>query len=367
MRIGIDARLLAHRPGGIARYTAALANALTRIDTEDNFVLLVGRSERRQIVLGMRQRRLLTPPHHRLEQVVLSLELAFAGLDLLHSPDFIPPFRRRCPAVITVHDLAFLRYPELVTEDSRRYYGQLARAVHSAEGIIAVSEATRRDMAELLGLAPERVRVIHHAVDDGFRPLDNEAVEHYRRQRGLPRGFILWVGTLEPRKNLGTLLRALARVTEQRPALNPTLVLAGAPGWLYEDDLHLVDKLHLAENVVRLGPVPFEELPLLYNAARLFVFPSLYEGFGFPPLEAMACGIPVISSNSSAMPEVLGDAALLLDPLDVEGFAAAMVRMLEDEDLRQEMQRRGLARAAGFSWERTARQTLALYHEVARR
>lgn len=367
MRIGIDARLLAYRPGGIARYTEALAQALARIGAEDDFVLLVGRKERRQIVPGLRQRRLLTPPHHRLEQIALPLELAFAGLDLLHSPDFIPPFYRRCLAVITVHDLAFLRFPETVTEDSRRYYGQLERAVQSADGIIAVSEATRRDLAEMLGLAPERVRVIHHAADDGFRPLDGEAVERFRRQRGLPQGFILWVGTLEPRKNLSTLLRALRCLKEREPALSPMLVLAGARGWLYEDDLRLVEKLRLSENVMHLGPVSFGELPLLYNAARLFVFPSLYEGFGFPPLEAMACGTPVVSSSSSAMPEVLGDAAILLDPRDVDGFAAAMMRMLEDEVLRREMRHRGLAQAASFSWERTARQTLALYREVAAR
>ena len=367
MRIAIDGRLVAYRTGGIANYTVCLARALRRIDRDDELLLLVARRQRGRVVPGLDQRRLLTPPHHRLEQLALPLELSRLKLDLLHSPDFIPPFRRRCRAVITVHDLAFLRFPGTVTDDSRRYYGQLKRATQSADGIIAVSEATRRDLVELLDVPPQRVRVIHHATDEQFRPLPPDDVVAFRAWRGLPERFVLWVGTLEPRKNLTTLLRAYALLKEQSRLDGWPLIVVGERGWLYEDTLRLVEALRLTDEVRFIGPAPPQELAYLYNAARLFVFPSLYEGFGFPPLEAMACGTPVVAAHTSSLPEVLGEAALFVAPHDAEGFADAIERVLADEALWRELRQRGLAQAACYSWEKTATQTLALYREVAGR
>lgn len=369
MRIGIDARSLHYSAGGIGRTTRALVQALLLQDQDDTFVVFRSRKDGGSPLAGpssrAREVALWTPSHHRFEQWTLPLELARQPLDVLHCPDFIPPFRRRCPAVITVHDLAFLRWPEFLTAESRRYYnGQIARAVRSAEGIVAVSAWTKRDLAELLDVAPERVTVIHHGLEPFFRPQPQEAAEAFRRQRGLPERFVLWLGVIEPRKNLGVLLRALAHLRD-RGWRGPPLVCAGPRGWLWEETLALMDTLELHDVVHFIGAVPFAELPQLYAAASAFLFPSLYEGFGLPPLEAMACGTPVVSSNAASLPEVLGEAALYVDPNDVEGWAEAVRRVVEDEVLARELRARGLQRAACFRWEDAARRYVELYHRVA--
>ncbi|MBI2907880.1 MAG: glycosyltransferase family 4 protein [Chloroflexi bacterium] len=378
MRIGIDARLLHYQRGGISQYILHLIEALAEVDPTDAFAIFQSRRDRVSHCRAQNFGRssLWTPPHHRLEQWLLPLELAFADLDVLHSPDFIPPLReapgkflrRRFKSVITVHDLAFLRYPNLLTEESRQYYSQVAKAVASADGIIAVSDWTRRDLLELTDADDRKIRVIHNAADKRYRPLDpseaGQAVERFCRERGLPADFILWVGTLEPRKNLDTLLRAMALLQEKEPG-RYVLVAVGAKGWLFESALQLLDQLRLKDYVLFRGPASVDELLMLYNAASMFVFPSLYEGFGLPPLEAMACGAPVISSNAACLPEVLGDAAIFVDPLDVEGWARAIRRLSTDDAQRRDMARRGLERAASYEWNRTAEQTLSLYRRVA--
>lgn len=364
MRIGIDARLLGYRRGGIAQYTSQLLTSLAEIDSEDEFVILEGRKgSLPRPGPNFRHRTLLTPPHYRWEQLSLPLELWPLGLDLLHCPDFIPPFRRPCPAVITVHDLAFLRFPETMTSEGHRYYGQVKRAVESAQAIIAVSEATKADMVELLGADSARIRVIYEAPEARFRPLeDEEGVGHFRQGKGLPQDYILWVSTIEPRKNLGALLRALALLRDR--GLARPLVAVGERGWLYGDTLRLVEELALDDLVGFYGPASLDELLYLYNGARLFAFPSLYEGFGLPPLEAMACGTPVVAANTSSLPEVLGEAALYVAPNDVEGLAKAIAQAWEDEALRLQMREKGLAQAARYSWRQAAVETLALYREV---
>ena len=367
MHIGIDARLTYYSSGGISQYITQLIRALREIDQEDRFTIFQSRHGPKLFddQLNFWQRPLWTPCHFRLEQWTLPLELAFSDLDILHSPDFIPPFHRRCKAVITIHDLAFLRFPKLLTEESDRYYRQIKRAVESADGIIAVSQSTRRDLAELLGVPAEHVDVIYHAADERFRPLDDaQAAKEFCQEHDLPETFILWVGMLEPRKNLETLLKALAILRDREKGLSHKLIVAGAKGWLYESALNLVDELHLTNDVGFFGPASVADLLLLYNAAGLFVFPSLYEGFGFPPLEAMACGTPVVSSRTSSLPEVLGEAALYFDPLDAEALAEAIQRVAEDEELQKELIQRGLAQSAKFNWKKTAEQTLAVYRRV---
>lgn len=367
MRVGIDARLLHYQHGGISQYILHLIEALAEIEQETIFTIFQSRGDKTSLGVrpNFRRRSLWTPPHHPLEQWLLPLELSFADIDILHSPDFIPPLKRRFKSVATIHDLAFLRFPHLLTEDSRRYYGQVNRAVASAEGIIAVSEWTRHDLVEFTGVPRERIRVIYNATDRCFQPLgDHQLVQRFCRERGLPSDFILWVGTLEPRKNLDTLLKAMALLQEREPG-RYTLVAVGARGWLYESALQLLDQLRIRDYVIFYGPASVEELVMLYNAASLFVFPSLYEGFGLPPLEAMACGTPVISSNAACLPEVLGEAAIFLDPLEVGGWAGAIQKLAGDEGRRQELRQRGLERAASFSWTKTAEQTLSLYRQVA--
>ncbi len=367
MHIGIDARLIYYRKGGIARYTIRLARGLARVDTENTYWLLQHRKHQEPIVKAPNFQRvdMWSPTHHPLEQLLLWLELHKLRLDVLHSPDFIPPLRHiGARRVITVHDLAFLRYPHLLTRSSARYYGQIDRAVRQADHIIAVSHSTEQDLINLLGVPENKITVIYEAADEVFRPLPKEeSAAEVRRRYNLPADYILFVGTIEPRKNLNTLLLAYHALRTQY-RLDPPLVFAGEHGWLAEEVYSLVDELGLQDHCYFLGRVSTTELVYLYNAARLLAHPALYEGFGLPPLEAMACGIPVVVSNVSSLPEVVGNAALLVDPTDVEAWTVALHRLLTDDTLWKELQEKGFERARQFSWERTAQETLAVYHHV---
>jgi glycosyltransferase involved in cell wall biosynthesis len=217
----------------------------------------------------------------------------------------------------------------------------------------------------LFGIPPEKVEVVYLGICENFRPLPEGEVEAFRKKRGLPERFILFVGTIEPRKNLTRLIEAFSLLSPLSPLPFPfsplPLVIVGAKGWLYEEVFAKVEELGLEREVIFPGYIPWGELPLWYNAATIFVYPSLYEGFGLPPLEAMACGTPVIASNASSLPEVVGDAGILVSPGDVDGLAEAMKLLLSDETLREDLSRRGLRRAKGFSWEKTAEKTVQVY------
>ncbi|HID86012.1 MAG TPA: glycosyltransferase family 1 protein [Anaerolineae bacterium] len=368
MRIGIDARMAYYTQAGIGQYIRRLIEGLAKIHPQEELVLLQSRKDEALIRQGrFRRRSLWTPSHHRLEQWLLPLEIAMAGLDILHSPDFIPPFRRNCRSVITIHDLAFLLYPHFLTRESARYYGQIDQAVRRTDHIIAVSESTKRDTVSLLGVSEKKITVIHEAANPLFRPVeDPEPLRRVRDKYGLPEAFILFVSTIEPRKNLPTLLRAFRLLLNQHGPL-AKLAVVGKQGWLFEEVHATVEELNLGQDVLFLGRVPSEDLVLLYNAARLHVHPSYYEGFGLPPLEAMICGTPTIVSNVASLPEVVGDAGLLVDPNDVEGWAAAIRRLLADPHLRQEMREKGFQQAQRFSLERMAQETLAVYRRVGRK
>ncbi|MFQ6059009.1 MAG: glycosyltransferase family 4 protein [Anaerolineae bacterium] len=367
MRIGIDARMAYYTQAGIGQYIRRLVEGLARIECQEELVLLQSRKGKAVVANNhdrFQRRALWTPSHHRLEQWFLALEVALADLDVLHSPDFIPPFRRRCRSVITIHDLAFLLYPHFLTRDSARYYGQIDQAVHRTDHIIAVSESTKQDTISLLGVAENKITVIHEAANPLFRPVeDPQLLQQVRDRYGLPEGFILFVSTIEPRKNLPTLLRALRLLLDRHGPL-AKLAVVGKRGWLFEEVFATVKELNLDDDVLFLGRVPSQDLLLLYNAARVHVHPSYYEGFGLPPLEAMTCGTPTIVSNVASLPEVVGDAGRLVDPDDTEGWAAAMGQILTDPHLRQEMRKKGFQQARRFSLERMARETLAVYRRV---
>ena len=367
MRIGIDARLVFYHKAGIGQYILRLTQSLAQINRDDAFVLFASRKDSTPIVSqsNFKREKLWTPSHHRFERWALSLELMPFALDVLHSPDFIPPARARCPSIITVHDLAFLLYPRFLTRDSARYYGQVDLAARQADHIIAVSESTKRDTIRLLGVPAEKISVIYEAAHPVFSPVTNpDAIERTRARYNLPDNVILFVGTIEPRKNLPTLLRAFRRLRDNYKT-DAALVIAGNRGWLADEVDSVASELQLGDTVRFLGGVPNEQLVYLYNAAKIFVWPSFYEGFGLPPLEAMACGTPVITSQVSSLPEVVGDAATLINPEDVDGLTVAMWRALSDENLRREMRAKGLKRAQTFSWERAARETLSVYQRVA--
>ncbi len=367
MRIGIDARLVYYHKAGIGQYIVRLIQALAGIDHADQFLVFKSRKDHTRIVqqANFHFKPLWTPSHHRFERIAMSAELAPFPLDVLHSPDFIPPQWSRCPSVITMHDLAFLLYPHLLTRDSARYYGQVDLAAKQADHIIAVSQSTKRDTMRMLGVPEEKITVIYEAAHPIFRPLDHATdIARARAQYQLQGDFILFVGSIEPRKNLPTLLRAFGRLRAKYKS-SATLAIASNHSWLVAELDQVINEQKLGDAVRFLGGVPNEELVYLYNAAQVLVMPSLYEGFGLPPLEAMACGTPVIASNVSSLPEVLGDAGMLFNPEDVEGLTVALWRVLSDENLRREMRAKGLKRARIFSWERAARETLAVYRKVA--
>ncbi|MFQ5813782.1 MAG: glycosyltransferase family 4 protein, partial [Anaerolineae bacterium] len=298
------------------------------------------------------------------EQVVQPFALQKERVDLLHALAFVTPLLSPCPSVVTIHDLSFLLYPESFKRSKRFYLSLFTRlSARQARCIIAVSKSTKRDVVRLLGVSPDKVEVVYSGVDDVFHPLAEDQVAAFRSKRGLPERFILFVGTIEPRKNVTRLIEAFAAL---RPCdlANLKLVIGGAKGWFYHNVFARVEELGLEGDVVFPGYIPVSELPLWYNAAELFVYPSLYEGFGLPLLEAMACGTPVVAANTSSLPEVVGEVGLTVDPLDVEGLAEAMRRALGDEVLRQEMRDRGLQRAKGFSWTKTAQETVQVYRRA---
>ncbi|MGH2461905.1 MAG: glycosyltransferase family 4 protein [Chloroflexota bacterium] len=367
MRVAIDARLLAYQRAGTATYIRGILRGLRQAGSVDDVLVLASRRDRDLDWLGGTRRRIVwTPCHHRLERWTLGLELAALSVEVVHSPDFIPPARlgRRWARVMTVHDLAFLRFPNLLTAEAHRYYGQIHRAVGEAERIIAVSEATRRDLLELTPAAPERVTVIPEGVTPAFVPADpSAAAVDVARRFGLRRPYFLFVGTLEPRKNLRRLIGAFAKFRQRVGEAGPTLVLAGRPGWLADDLEELARPL--GDAVRFLGAVDQEGLIALYNATLALVLVSIYEGFGLPALEAMACGRACLVSDAGSLPEIVGEAGLSVPAADVDAISGALERLWDDAGLRRALGERGRQRAARFDWASVAQRTNDVYRQAA--
>lgn len=299
------------------------------------------------------------------------LWLALRDVDLFHSSDQFLYAPARGAALLTIHDLTTLVHPELhVRANTALHTAKERFAIERADHLIAVSQATRRDIMRHLGIPGERISVVYEAAGARFRPAPPDQVQAALDRYGLCAGrYILTIGTLEPRKNHARLIAAYAalrgRLAPDHADL-PPLVLAGGFGWLYEDILAAPERAGVAQHVRVLGKVPDDDLPLLLAGAAVFVYPSLYEGFGLPVLEALACGVPVVASNSTSIPEVLGDAGVYCDPLDVASIAQGLAEVLLDPALAERLRHAGPARAAGFSWERAARETLAVYERVCR-
>ncbi|MCB0046927.1 MAG: glycosyltransferase family 4 protein [Caldilineaceae bacterium] len=359
-----------HQPAGISRYTWHLLNAMAAIEAPHQFTIYQHRKHRSPLIErpNFRRATLYAPVHTRLEQYMMPLELLPARLDLLHSPDFIPPLYSSIPTVITVHDLAFLHWPHFVTKDSAAYYGQIDRAVAHARHIIVPSEHTRSDLTAQMGVPPDKISVIYEAADPRFTPLPQEETRReVMKKFGLPERYVFFVGTIEPRKNLTGLLQAFKILIDRYNVQDVNLAVAGSRGWLYEEVLNAVETLDLTERVHLLDRVSDDDLHKLYVGARCHIHPAFYEGFGLPPLEAMACGTPTIVSNVSSLPEVVNDAALLVDPRDWEEIAIALYRLLTDDGLHAELRHMGLQRAKDFSWTMAAEQTLAVYENTVNR
>ncbi|MBI4214159.1 MAG: glycosyltransferase family 4 protein [Chloroflexi bacterium] len=301
------------------------------------------------------------------EQAAWPVLLRKDRIALAHGPAQVLPLAWSGPSVVTVHDLAFMVDSTTFRRRSPTYLRvMVALAAKRASRIIAVSEWTRKDVIRLLGVRPEKVVCVYEGADSRHRPIEDlNALEAFRQDHGLSRPFILYLGTIEPRKNLIRLIDAYVEL-RRRGCIEFPLVLAGGMGPLHEPIRAHAAATGLGPEDLRfVGFVPEEEKPLWYNSASLFVYPSQYEGFGLPALEALSCGTPVLTSNRSSLPEVIGEAGMLVDPLDVAAIADGIQRLLEDQRLRERLGAAGLAQAKRFSWQAAARQTLDVYRSAA--
>ena len=374
-RIGLSAQLLSlaedYRGAGINRYITGLLAHLPQAAPDLAMIAFVGDARlRHQPPPGVRLAYPLWPTDDRRaariawEQLAQPVALWREGVDVVHGMAYALPLLRAARGVVTVHDLSFLLYPGAFNRVNRLYLTAITRqSVRRAQAVIADSANTRDDLVRRLSVAPDRVVAIPLGVDPQYAPPPPAQVAEFRRRQGLPDRFILFLGTLEPRKNLPLLVRAYADLRRADPAA-PKLVLAGGAGWRYAPLFGLVEELGLKDSVVFPGYVPQADLPLWYAAAEVLAYPSLYEGFGLPPLEAMACGTPVVTSTASSLPEVVGDAGLMVAPDDPAALAQALRRLLSQADVRAELRARGLARAAQFTWQRTAQATAEVYRRV---
>lgn len=367
-RIGLDGDTLGRRRTGDESYLVSLMHGFGRIDNPHDFLVYVRDGEHARGMFPDLARfgfRTVRPRSIYLRHPFgFPLALRRDPVDLLHTQYFLPPLCP-CPTVLTVHDISFAVHPEFFTLRDRVLLGALVPpALRSADRVITDVPFMKNEFIRVYGLDPERIEVIPLAADPRYQALEVEKCRRFvREQHGFDDNFILYVGTLQPRKNVDTLVRAYA-MFRRHTGMQHKLVIVGKPKYRFGPVFEAIEQSGFSDDVIFTGFVADEHLPDYYNAASLFVFPSRYEGFGLPVLEAMACGTPVITTNVSSLPDVAGDAAILVDPNDVDGFAESMARVLGDAALAGNMRRDGLARAATFSWERTARETLAVYEKV---
>jgi len=377
MHIGIDISRTLGNPTGVGWYTAHLVDAFRSIDVENEYSLYpffwhchpndyrnALRFSGRNFTVRDTDRN-FPELAKRWSENTLSAEQLLGPIDILHCPAYTAPDVSHCRLIVTIHDMSFLTHPHFHTDENRRFCMiQTLRASRFADAIICVSEATARDVQRYLHINEDRLFVIPEAAGEEFRRIDDQAVIMKTLiDYGIQENFILYVGTVEPRKNLSTLIEAYARLRKST-SYNEWLVIAGGSGWKNEDIYKRVEELGLTSYVKFLGYVSSDALVALYNSCRVFVYPSLYEGFGLPVLEAMACGAPVITSSVSSLPEVAGDAAIAVDPQHIDSLTDSIYSILSDDTMRMELRRKGLYRASRFSWEETARKTLALYARV---
>jgi glycosyltransferase involved in cell wall biosynthesis len=371
MHIGIDAHAIGARQGGNETYISNLIAALAELDQHNRYTLYLARTRAAEEWCGRWPNvevRLLPPPTPLVRvPLALAYELRRRPVDVLHVQYTAPPF---CPVpvIATIHDLAFEHLPETFTRRGRAQLRlTVRRTAARAARIATVSEFSRQDIIQTYGLEPEKVVVTHNGVEARFNPQPQSASEaaEVRRRFGIARDFLLAVGSLQPRKNLVRLLRAYARLRSTRPDFTPQLVITGRRLWLANEIFAEIRRQPWAADVIVTGYVADEDLPALYRAATALVYPSLFEGFGLPPLEAMACGTQVIASNTSSLPEVTGEAAILIDPYDESELADALLRVVADQPLRTQLREAGLRRAGLFTWRRAAEKTLQLYQAAA--
>lgn len=372
MRIAIDAHSIGTKLGGNESYARNLIEGLARIDNVNAYTLYVTTSEAfdryRQRWPNFTVR--LTRPHTPLIRIPLTLsaELRKNPVDVLHVQFTAPPFCP-CPVVVSVHDLSFEHLPATFNRRSRTQLRLTVRhSVRKAARVLTLSEHTRKDVIETYGVNSQRVETIPIAAPPHFGPIsDAKELQRVRHTYGIDSDYILSVGSIQPRKNLIRLIRAYELLRDNDSAVKlPKLVLVGKRAWLYDETLRALEKTALGEHVILTGYVPESDLPPLYSGALCLVYPSFFEGFGLPPLEAMQCGTPVIIGNRTSLPEVVGDAAIAVDPFDLHAIARALEDIVNRPELREELRVKGLERARMFDWQETARRTLKVYEHVVK-
>ncbi len=374
MHIVIDAQLIntaeSYRGAGVSVYSRQLLTALGQAAPEFHLTAFV--NDTAFACPGVELRRTRWPAQRPLarivwEQTALPLALATLKADLIHGLVNVLPLSTRRPGIVTVHDLSFVRMPERFPAAKRVYLTQLCRlSVHKAQRVIAVSKQTADDLCTFFDVSAQKIDVVYNGVGKRFAPGDPAAVETFRRKRGLPERFLLTLGTLEPRKNLERLIDAYAawRAHASTQDRDIALVLAGGQGWFYEQIYRQVKTLNLTDVIHFPGYVPGEELPDWYRAALAFVYPSLFEGFGLPVLEAMACGTPVLCSRAPSLLEVAGNAALTFPAESTTDLTDAIRHIVNDNTLRSDLRQRGLVHSHDFTWARCAAETLDVYRRV---
>ncbi|MCK4649383.1 glycosyltransferase family 4 protein [bacterium] len=376
MKIAIDVRPTVGQFAGIGKYTYNLVREIAKLDRENeyllySFFLKPFSSNIKEIAkshpnFSLKASRI---PGRLMrffwDYLKIPIEPFLGKVDVLHVTDYLMPQVRKAKLVVTIHDVTPLSLPQYHNRYTRTYIrNKLLSIAERADRIIAVSENTKRDIMSSLSIPESKIKVIYEAIDESYHPIEDiKFLDRIRKRYTLPDKFILHVGTIEPRKNITRLIKAFATLKKMK-SLKHKLVIAGQKGWRYDDIFREVKDLDLESEVIFIGYVSEEDLPGLYNAAQVFVYPSLYEGFGLAPLEAMACGTPVICSNTSSLPEVVGDAANVVDPYNTDEMARAIGEVLTDGKLRQEMGAKGLKRASLFSWKKAARETLSVYRDL---
>jgi glycosyltransferase involved in cell wall biosynthesis len=372
MRVCLDVSPAVHHRGGFGRYVQELVRALLAVDDRAEYVAFYNDASAAQVDPPLDQLPHLTTKlankPWRMSVLLAHLmgvseDRRLPGIDVFHATDNVLPRLPRVKSVFALQDLIFRFYPKTHKPLNRWFLTlMMPRFLQAADAVISISESTKKDAMRLYGLDEARIRVIYPGVNPTFRKRSPEAMAAVCQKYGLPDCFILYVGTIEPRKNLTSLLEAYQALKNQGTECK--VVIVGKKGWLYEGFFRRLRDLGLEDAVIFPGFVPDEDLSAFYSAAKLFVYPSLYEGFGLPVVEAMACGAPVITSDTSSLPEVAGDAALLVEPTSVEALVAAMRGVLDNTALRAKMRTRGLEQAARFTWEETARRTAEVYREI---
>lgn len=377
MIIGVDARGLQEgRLAGVEQYILNILKSIAEIDKENQYLLFYNswRDVDKKIPdfgpnfkkIGFRIPNKILDSFWRLFNFP-KLDFLLGKMDLFFSPNIrIAPLPKNIPNILTIHDLSYVRYPEFFSLKQRIWHWQMnpKNQAKKANRIIAVSGSTKDDLVNYYGLSPTKIKIIYEGVNKDFRsiPKDDPRLNEVRRLYKLPQtDFILSMGTIEPRKNLISLVKAYREIIK---TTNIPLVIAGSFGWLFEDLLALIKREKLEKNIYFTNFVDEKDKVYLYNLAKIFVYPSFYEGFGFPPLEAMSCGVPVVSSFVSSLSEVVGDAGLLVDPNNYQELKEAIITLLKDSELASIFIEKGFRQAKKFSWHNAARETLALFNEV---